>query len=230
MSRIRTIKPEFFTSADICALPPLARLLYVALWCEADREGRFVWNPRTFKLRYLPDDKCDINELCSLLLNAGLVAIYEINGEKLACIPTFTVHQQINNRESASRLPEPPDDVTRQARVRHASEHIDDAAKPPLVRKGRERKGTLSYMPENFSIPEEWIGEAKKKNPFIDWKAEASRFVSHHRSKASQFHDWKSAWWTWVNAPYEKTKSRDPPNLALSGFDETTQDLLRSAI
>ena len=27
MARIRTIKPEFFTSDDICALPALARLL-----------------------------------------------------------------------------------------------------------------------------------------------------------------------------------------------------------
>ena len=43
MARIRTIKPEFFTSDDICALSPLARLLYVGLWCEADREGRLVW-------------------------------------------------------------------------------------------------------------------------------------------------------------------------------------------
>ena len=45
MARIRTIKPEFFTSDDICALSPLARLLYVGLWCEADREGRLVWTP-----------------------------------------------------------------------------------------------------------------------------------------------------------------------------------------
>ena len=42
MARIRTIKPEFFTSDDICALSPRARLLYVGLWCEADREGRLV--------------------------------------------------------------------------------------------------------------------------------------------------------------------------------------------
>ena len=45
MARIRTIKPEFFTSEDIVALSPLARLLFIALWCEADREGRLVWKP-----------------------------------------------------------------------------------------------------------------------------------------------------------------------------------------
>ena len=39
VARIRTIKPDFFTSEDIVVLTPWARLLYIALWCEADREG-----------------------------------------------------------------------------------------------------------------------------------------------------------------------------------------------
>jgi hypothetical protein len=43
VARIRTIKPEFFTSEDIVSLPPLTRLLYIALWCEADKEGRLAW-------------------------------------------------------------------------------------------------------------------------------------------------------------------------------------------
>src|SRR5471032_626819 len=71
MARIRTIKPEFFTSDDICALSPLARLLYVGLWCEADRAGRLVWMPRAFKRRYLPDDACDIDRLADELLKRG---------------------------------------------------------------------------------------------------------------------------------------------------------------
>jgi len=52
VARIRTIKPEFFTSEDIVSLAPLTRLLYIALWCEADKEGRLAWKPLTFKLRY----------------------------------------------------------------------------------------------------------------------------------------------------------------------------------
>ena len=67
MARIRTIKPEFFTSEDIVSLSPLARLLYVALWCEADKEGRLVWKPLTFKLRYLPADDCDIKAVRAYL-------------------------------------------------------------------------------------------------------------------------------------------------------------------
>lgn len=114
MARIRTIKPEFFTSEDVVALSPLARLLYIALWCEADREGRLAWKPRTFKMRYLPADSCDVDALCEELVLAGLVHLY---GEGFAHIPAFSRHQHINPREAASVLPCP----LGPARVDHAS-------------------------------------------------------------------------------------------------------------
>lgn len=134
MARIRTIKPEFFTSEDIVGLSTLARLLYIALWCEADRDGRLVWKPKTFKLRYLPADSCDIDALCDELTGSGLVRLY---GDSLATIPTFAVHQHINPRETSSQLPEPPRVATRRSRVDHAS-NLDVHAQG-----GRERKGTL---------------------------------------------------------------------------------------
>lgn len=81
------------------------RLLYIALWTEADREGRMRWSPGNFKLRFLPGDNCDINELCHELLEDGLVVTYVVDGKTYAEIPTFTLHQMINNRERASILP-----------------------------------------------------------------------------------------------------------------------------
>ncbi len=108
MARIRTIKPEFFTSEDIVSLTPLARLFYVSLWCEADREGRFAWKPRTLKMRYLPSDNCDIDMLGQELLYMGLIELYEVDGKTYAHIPGFTRHQVINNREQESDLPPPP--------------------------------------------------------------------------------------------------------------------------
>jgi hypothetical protein len=105
VARIRTIKPEFFTSEDICGLSPLARLLYVALWCEADKEGRLTWKPKTFKLRYFPADACQIEDLARELVDSNLVVLY---GDGLAYIPGFTTHQHVNPRESVSILPPPP--------------------------------------------------------------------------------------------------------------------------
>lgn len=128
MARIRTIKPEFFTSEDICNLSPLARLLYIALWCEADREGRLSWKPKTFKLRYFPADDCDIDALAREIVASGLVIPY---GESLAYIPQFAKHQHINPRETPSSLPEP-----------HASGRVSDASLPVSdAQGGREGKG-----------------------------------------------------------------------------------------
>ena len=80
MARIRTIKPEFFTSEDIVSLTPLARVFYIALWCEADRSGRLDWKPGTLKMRYLPGDDCNFSDLAFELTNAGLIVLYEVDG------------------------------------------------------------------------------------------------------------------------------------------------------
>lgn len=105
MARIRTIKPGFFTSGDIVDLSPLARLFYIGLWCESDREGRLNWNTRTLKLRYLPADECDIEALASELIEREMLVIYEVDGKQYAEIPSFAKHQVINNREAKSQIP-----------------------------------------------------------------------------------------------------------------------------
>jgi 5-methylcytosine-specific restriction endonuclease McrA len=111
MARIRTIKPEFFTSEDIVSMSPLARLLYISTWCEADKEGRLQWKPKTFKLRYFPADNCDIESLCGELVAARLVVPY---GDGFAHIPGFAKHQHVNPRESKSVLPVPDTHVERE--------------------------------------------------------------------------------------------------------------------
>ena len=138
MARIRTIKPEFFTSEDIVGLSPLARLLYIAVWCEADKEGRLAWKPMTFKLRYFPGDNCDIQAMCKEIVDAGLVKLY---GEGYAVVPAFKAHQHINPRESDSQLPEPVAIVTRAARVKHASPRVNSEIDPQVGREGKGKEG-----------------------------------------------------------------------------------------
>lgn len=106
MARIRTIKPDFFSSEDITLLTPLARLFYVSLWCESDKEGRFEYKPGTLKNRYFPADKADIDKLMDELLRGGLVKLYRPEGfPVLGWVCSFKKHQVINNRESESSLP-----------------------------------------------------------------------------------------------------------------------------
>lgn len=128
MARIRTIKPEFFTSEDIVRLSPLSRLFYVSLWCEADREGRLSWRPGTLKMRYLPGDTCDIETLAKELICASLIVIYDVDGKTYAEIPSFKNHQVINNRESESIIP---------ARVKVACTRVKAEGR----KEGKEGKG-----------------------------------------------------------------------------------------
>lgn len=128
-----------------------ARLLYIALWCEADREGRLSWKPKTFKHRYFPADAVKIEALCGELVNAGLVVLY---GDSCAFIPSFGDHQHLNPRESASKLPDPatcaiPDadaSGTRQARVSDAQGGREG--------KGKERKGREGDMSGGDAPPD----------------------------------------------------------------------------
>lgn len=141
MARIRTIKPEFFTSEDIVSLSPLARLFYVSLWCEADREGRMDWKLGTLKMRYFPGDSCDMQCLANELIDGGLVIVYEVDGKQYAEIPSFKSHQIINNRES---------DSTRPPRVKHASTRVKAEGKEGREGKGKEGDGA---EPQSDSTP-----------------------------------------------------------------------------
>lgn len=171
MARIRTIKPEFFTSEDIVSLSPLARLLYQATWCEADKEGRLVWKPRTFKLRYFPGDNCDIEAMCQELVDSGLVVLY---GDGLAYIPTFSKHQHINPRESASTLPDPDQIESEKARVNDASARVSDGESTVSdAQGGREGKGRsigadAPAAPANLTL-QDLVAEGINKQHASDW-------------------------------------------------------------
>lgn len=143
MARIRTIKPEFFTSEDIVSMTPLARLFYVSLWCESDRMGRLEWKPGTFKMRYLPGDNCDVSELAQELISKGLIVLYQANGKTYAEIPTFTEHQVINNRESDSTIPQ---------RVINAS----STRAPRVKAEGKGREGKEGKEPAKSRFEDFW--------------------------------------------------------------------------
>lgn len=149
MGRIRTVKPELFTHEELFAaeketgLP--IRLAYIGLFTVCDREGRFKWEPNRLKLAVLPYDTCDFERVLDALLTRGFVVKYAHAARLYGVIPTFGTHQVINNRESASILPEPNENnildviLTRDPRV-------IDASPTPLSLaqgegKGREGKG-----------------------------------------------------------------------------------------
>lgn len=109
----RSICRDFFTDADVVELSHTARLLYLATWLEADREGRMPWDLRTLSIRYFPRDHVDLHEAARELFDIGLVVPYFVEDRSLAWLPTFGRFQTFNNREAASKLPPPVRVLTR---------------------------------------------------------------------------------------------------------------------
>lgn len=158
MARIRTIKPEFFTSSDILELSPFARLFYVSLWCEADREGLLSWSPNTLKFRYFPADKVDIEVLAQELIGQQLITILVgSDGKEYAEIPSFKSHQVINNREADSIL---------LPRVKDASPRVLGEGRKEW--KGREGKSPATRAPR-FEPVEELASRGVQPQTAEDW-------------------------------------------------------------
>lgn len=163
MARIRTIKPEFFRHSDLyeaekeTGLP--LRLAFAGLWTAADKAGRFKWKPRELKLDCLPHDDVDFSRVLDALATRGWLVRYAVQGVEYGAIPTWEIHQVINNRETPSKLPAPSENniLTREPRV-------DDALATPPKGKGREgerekegyseAKASGADAPHDPAIPE----------------------------------------------------------------------------
>jgi hypothetical protein len=181
MARIRTVKPELFRhealyEAEVKTNLPL-RLAYIGLFTACDREGRFKWKPRALKLDVLPYDQIDFSRVLDALVTHGFIVKYQFEDDEFGCIPTWSQHQVINNRESTSLLPslEESTTCTHEARV-------VDASITPLVRtqgeeegKGKEGKwkrnkeNAVASRPEDVSqqVWDDWVALRKRKNTTI---------------------------------------------------------------
>jgi hypothetical protein len=201
--RIRTVKPEFFRHEELfdaemeTGLP--LRIAFVGLWCASDREGRFKWRPRTLKSEIMPFDDVDFSRVLHALATRGFIANYTSGTGEFGCIPSFSKHQVINNRERASEIPKPSDFkgsdacLTREPRVDHAGKGEG---------KGKEGKGKERNTPpkspkgESLSasdlikeIPDDWT--PVQKQAAKDW-AEDKQSRSTKRQRFQSINAWKA--------------------------------------
>ena len=110
MSRIRYLKPGFFTDDDLGDCSPLARLLFAGLWTIADREGRLEDRPRRIKAQLLPFDDGSAEPLLRELAahgNPPLIVRYRVGDRDYIAIPGWHNHQKPHSKELSSVIPEP---------------------------------------------------------------------------------------------------------------------------
>lgn len=179
--RIRTIKPEFFLDEDLARHPPLERLLFEALWCQADRLGRLEDKPGKIKAQALPYDECNVDAMLTALAVDGYLIRYEVERRKYIQIRTFEKHQRPNAREAASILPpSPPLHVRARVRTRlhvkgnvaHVQDHVEREGKVEGTGKGREGEGKEALIARDpvRIVVDHWQRVMRKPKAALDSK------------------------------------------------------------
>ncbi|WP_308467775.1 hypothetical protein [Rathayibacter soli] len=117
MRRIRTLKPEFFSSEDVAALPVPVRLTFAGLFCYADDYGRANANAALVKASVWPlDDDVTtgvVDEYLLTLAEGGQIKFYTVGPRTYLQIVNWARHQKVD-RPSKSNIPAPPNDDTRE--------------------------------------------------------------------------------------------------------------------
>jgi len=112
MARIRTIKPEFWTSEQVADCSTTARLLFVGLWNFCDDYGVHPDSAKRIKMQIFPADNLSLSEISALvdeLVAVKLLGRFDHEGERYLVVTGWR-HQKID--KPARKFPEPPDQLS----------------------------------------------------------------------------------------------------------------------
>ena len=184
MSRIRTVKPEFFESESLAKVSRESRLAFIGLFALADDHGRLRYLPKRIAgdLFPLDDDVTPehVERWITELEEVDCVRTYEVEGKTYLYLPEWETHQKIDH-PSQSRIPEPLAKVSRKSREGFAPgsrklevgsrkldigslEHEPEAEAPkpePVpdnatkVATKRTRRKPLTEFPEDFTLTDD---------------------------------------------------------------------------
>ena len=112
MARIRSIKPEFFTSEAIAALQLSARLTFIGLWTYADDNGVGIYNELLITAAIWPLERDNLETLSrtrediASLSRAGLVTLYSDSRKTYVFVTSWDEHQKVDHPRKP-RYPRP---------------------------------------------------------------------------------------------------------------------------
>lgn len=138
MARIRTIKPEFWTSEQVMELSPLSRLLLIGMWNFCDDAGIHPASLKTLKAKVFPADDVNAEQLAAMVqewLDQGLVTAYEAEGKSFFQV-TGWHHQKIDKPNYKYPHPICDDSANGRRMVGEASPSVH-----PRKGRGEEGKG-----------------------------------------------------------------------------------------
>jgi hypothetical protein len=145
MARIRSIKPEFFTSLTIADLELSTRLTFIGLWTYVDDNGVGLADPRLIRaaiwpLEEAPDILQRTREDLQSLHAARLVTLYEASGKALIAVSSWSEHQKVSHPRKP-RFPRP--------------EQVSQGARTPPDQDSCESPEGSGELPESLQSPPE---------------------------------------------------------------------------
>lgn len=224
MARARNIKPGFFKNETLAELSPLTRLLFVGLWCIADRNGRLEDRPKRIRAEVLPYDDGSVDDMLNELQRAEFILRYEAEGQRFIQVLNFGKHQTPHHKEVASTIPapdvprsspNPAPDMPKCSRSDSLnlipSTLIPDSLIPDTGLPSKDlsppsastKKGTA--LSADWKLPKAWGEWALSEKPELkadDIRRMADTFKDHWLANANRATgkkaDWLATWRNWV--------------------------------
>lgn len=231
MSRYRTIKPEFWTSAQIVECSTNARLLFIGLWNFCDDFGRHIFSAKQIKAEIFPADDFSSESILGMLNELsknGLIIVYEAENKEILQV-TGWHHQRIDKPQKA-RFPGLNEEHSkndtrtfslegnriekkgRERETRACARESSPSARPPPPKNLKIQISENQEPTARQELDANNRGLAVAGIP-VEW----AKFRDYHRAKASLLSDWDAAWRRWLDkreafAGNGQAKAKPPPS------------------
>ena len=227
MARARNIKPSLFKNELLGVADPLLTILFISLWCLADRRGRLEDRPLRIKAETFPyREGIDINGYLTELSRLGFIQRYNTDGIDTIQIVNFEKHQNPHHTEKESELKEISNktyscDLTVNVSLNNGYAPADslllipdslipetlihDSLIPDSGAKKNAPKQNGKALDKNWLLPKSWGEWALKERSDLDEndvRKIAETFKDHWLANSNQAKakkaDWEATWRNWV--------------------------------
>lgn len=231
--RSRNIKPGFFKNELLADLDPFARLLFIGLWCLADREGRLEDRPKRIKMELFPLDGYDPETGLESLQKLGFITRYVIDDKAVIQLVSFRKHQSPHGTEKDSELPDSNGLYTVNSRGNNGQvtgekqlvpvispldnviSPLDNALIPDslipdslIPDKPAKPSARKRAMPDDFTVSDRVTAWATEKGYSVSRVSDNfAKFALYAKSKGAKYADWDAALMTAIRDDWAKAGS-----------------------
>ena len=234
MARIRSVKPEFWTSEQIAECSPNARLLFIGLWNFCDDYGVHQASEVRLKMEVFPSDsfsKEDVRRMMDELIANGLVEEYEIDGLRYWFVTGWDKHQKPDTK--TGKYPRPDGSIGTKIRRKDSEDSPNDnrmnGERSPTEKekeKEKEKESIEAKQRRGSRLPADWKPSdvdkqfCKTERPDLDPEKTADRFrdywVSQPGSKGVKL-NWSATWRNWVRNETRYASAQPQPRDQFAG-------------